>query len=148
MVRNYGKRDSKDRLSFRHTVDPTSRSEAQKFKPMYDAGELTVRHKDGSGPVPRWSQDSLLAAVGGKLRRLLLVLGERKGQQVNFLRAEAYDTFSLTDFFAEVERGVIMIDFDAREAEPGSYSMRDHGTKFRVRPENICRLYMNKRRIR
>ena len=149
MVRKYGKRDTQGRLSFRHTIDPTSRTAAQRFVPVCDDGVLVVRRRAGNGdPVPRWSQDSLLGAAEGKLRRLLLVLGERRGQKVRFLRAEAYDTFSLTDFFVEVERGVIVIDFDVREARPGSHGMRDHGTKFRVRPEHICRLYMGKQRIR
>ena len=148
MVRKYGKKDAKGRLSFRHTIDPTSRAAAQRFMPVYDAGQLVVRRRDGNGMVPRWSQDSILGAAGGKLRRLLLILGERKGQQVKFTRADAYDTFSLTDFFVEVERGVIVIDFDARESSPGSHGMRDHGTKFRVRPEHVCRLYMNKQRVR
>lgn len=150
MVRQYGKRDAKGRLSFRHTINPTQRSGSQRFIPEFDvkAAQLVVRPKNGTGPVPRWSQDTLLNVVAGKMRRLLFVRGERKGCRVLFTRAEAYKTFSLTDFFVEVESGVIVVDFDAREAKPGSEGMRDHGTKFRVKPENICRLYMEKERIR
>lgn len=104
--------------------------------------------------MPRWSDQSLLGAVGAKLRRLILVKGEKrtiKGtntQEVRYLQADAYEEFSLVDFIAEVLRGVIVIDFDAREDAPGSHAMRDHGTKFRIPPDEICRLYMDKRRIR
>ncbi len=80
MVREYGKLDLHGRLSFRHTVDPTSRSNVQRFTPVHDAGMLVVRLRDGNGdPVPCWSKDTLLGAVGAKLRRLLLVQGERQG---------------------------------------------------------------------
>lgn len=148
LVRKHGSRDSKGRLSFRHTVRPDLRTEAQLFKPHYDSGLLTVRPRAGNGPVPRWSEQALLGAAGAKLRRLLMVRGERQGEQVRYIRADAFTEFSLTDFIAEVLRGVIVIDFDAREQKPGSHGMRDHGTKFRIPPEQVCRLYMDKQRIR
>ena len=75
----------------------------------------------------------------------LLVKGEKQGQQVRYVRADAFQEFSLTDFIAEVLRGTILIDFDARES---SHGMRDHGTKFRIPPESVCRLYMDKQHIR
>ncbi len=148
MVRKYGKRDAQGRMSFRHTIRPTSRAPGQKFLPAYDAGWLSVRPKGGNGLIPRWSEQALLGAAGSKLRRLIMVKGERKGQQVRFFQADAYREFSITDFIAEVLRGVIVIDFDCREARPGSTGLRDHGTKFRVAPEHVCRLYMDKQRLR
>lgn len=148
MVQRYGKTDAQGRRSFRHTIRPTSKAPGQIFLPHYDAGLLVVRPKGGNGPVPRWSEQALLGAVGSKLRRLIAVKGEKKGCEVRFLQADAYQEFSLTDFIAEVLRGVIMIDFDCREKRPGSTALRDHGTKFRIAPEQICRLYMDKSRIR
>lgn len=148
MLRKYGKEDAKGRLSFRHTIRPQSKAKGQLFRPVYDSGYLVIRRRRGNGPVPRWSEQELLAAAGAKLRRLIMVNGERKGQQVRFLRADAYSVFSLTDFMVEVERGVIVVDFDCREARPGSTAIRDHGTKFRIPPDLICRLYMDKERLR
>ncbi len=151
MVREYGKPDSQGRLNFRHTVNPANRGQTQLFTPRYEAGQLLLRRKGGKGNkamIPRWSESELLAAAGGKLRRLLLVKGERKEQRIRFLQAEAYETFSLTDFIAEVLRGTILIDFDARESKPGSHGMRDHGTKFRTTPDLVCRLYMKKERLK
>ncbi|MYA02195.1 MAG: hypothetical protein F4038_07505 [Chloroflexi bacterium] len=144
MVRKYGKKDSQGRLSFRHTV----RGRSDRFRVYYESGQLVVRPRGKNGPVPYWLEDSILAAAGAKLRRLLLVNGERKGREVRFVRADAFDTFSLTDFIYEIERGEIAIDFDCRESSPGSAGLRNHGTKFRMAPDSLCRLYMNKRRIR
>ena len=144
MVRKYGKRDAQGRLSFRHTI----KGKSSRFRVHYDSGQLIVRPLRGNGPVPYWSEESLLAAAGAKLRRLLLVNGERKGQEVRFVKADAFETFSLVDFVYEVERGEIAIDFDCRESKPGSDGLRNHGTKFRIPPDSLCRLYMNKERLR
>ena len=53
----------------------------------------------------------------------------------------------LADFVFEVLRGEIVIDFDCREARPGSDGLRNHGTKFRITPASVCRLYMRKERL-
>lgn len=145
MVRDYGWLDSKGRLSFRHTV----RGESQLFKVKADDStrRIVVSPRKRGGTAPYWSYDELVAAAGAKLRRLVLVKGERKGRSVRFLYAEAYETFHLADFVQEVLRGAIAIDFDCREAKPGSAGLRNHGTKFRVSPLAICRLYLKKERI-
>lgn len=44
-------------------------------------------------------------------------------------------------------QGTIAIDFDCRESKPGSEGLRNHGTKFRVAPDDICRLYLKKERL-
>ena len=43
--------------------------------------------------------------------------------------------------------GTVKIDFDAREAKPGSKGLRNHGTKFRISPDDICRIYAKKERL-
>ena len=55
--------------------------------------------------------------------------------------------FHLVDFVMEVLRGEIVIDFDCRENTPGSDGLRDHGTKFRIPPSSVCRLYLKKERL-
>ena len=81
------------------------------------------------------------------MRRLLLVCGERKDRQVRFLRVEAFETFLLSEFIYELVTGGIAIDFDARESRPNSAGLRDHGTKFRIPPDSVCRLYAKKERL-
>ncbi len=143
MVRQYGWKDKQGRKSFRHTI----KGKSDRFKVVEDEGQLIVRPLKGNGPVPYWSQAELLGAVGAKLRRLIMVNGERRDRRVRFSFADAFETLSITDFLYEVMRGEIAIDFDARENKPGSAGLRNHGTKFRVPPRGICRLYMKKERL-
>ena len=143
MVRKYGWKDKKDRLSFRHTV----RGKSALFRVEDSVGQIVVRPLKGNGPVPYWSHHELMAAAGSKLRRLVLVKGRRRGKTIEFLQADAYETFHLADFVYEVLRGEIAIDFDCRESKPGSIGLRNHGTKFRVSPLAICRLYLKKERL-
>ena len=143
MVRRYGWKDAHGRLSFRHTI----RGRSDRFRVDDSGNQIVVRRLKGNGPVPYWSHTELIAAAGAKLRRLLMVRGERQGQQVRFLKADALEVFNLVDFIVEVLRGEIVIDFDCREMTPGSEALRNHGTKFRIAPDSICRLYMRKERL-
>ena len=143
MVSKHGWKDAHGRLSFRHTIAGRS----DRFKVVEDEGQLIVRPIKGNGPVPHWLHEDLLSIVGGKLRRLLLVSTERQGQRVRFTRADCFEQFHLELFLYEVIRGTVCIDFDAREAKPGSKGLRNHGTKFRVSPDNVCRLYSKKERF-
>lgn len=143
LVREHGWKDAKGRMSFRHTISGKS----DRFRVYDDDNRITVRPLKGKKLGPFWSQDELIGAVGGKLRRLLLVCGERKDRQVRFLRVEAFETFLLSEFIYELVTGGIAIDFDARESRPNSAGLRDHGTKFRIPPDSVCRLYAKKERL-
>ena len=91
---------------------------------------------------------NLLSIAGGKLRRMMLVKGERgTGGRIRFTQADCFDNLSISLLIAELLAGTIAIDFDVREAKPGSSGLRNHGTKFRVAPNNVCRLYMRKERL-
>jgi len=75
------------------------------------------------------------------------VEGQRSVQKVSYYKAYLYETIQLSSFIFEVLRGTVKIDFDAREMKPGSKGLRNHGTKFRVSPDDICRLYAKKERL-
>lgn len=143
MVRKWGWKDKLGRLSFRHTI--AGRSE--KFKVETDSNQIVVRPLKGNGPVPYWTHDDLLSVAGGKLRRMMLVKGEKKEQRVRFVQADCFENLSMSFLIYEMIRGTIAIDFDCREAKPGSDGLRNHGTKFRVAPEDVCRLYSRKERL-
>ena len=106
-----------------------------------------VRRLKGNGPVPIWTSDDILSVAGGKLRRLVLVKGSRHKQTVTFDRIDLFEDLQLTFFIWELVGGTIKIDFDAREAKPGSRGLRNHGTKFRIAPDDICRIYAKKHRL-
>jgi hypothetical protein len=143
MVSKYGWKDAQDRLSFRHTINGRS----DRFQVFDDAGYLVVRPFGGNGVVPMWSHDVLLGAVGAKLRKLLLVQGEKDGQRVRFLNADAFEDLHLSLFILECCVGTVAVDFDVREASPGSTGLRNHGTKFRIAPDRVCRIYRKKERL-
>lgn len=142
MVRKYGWKDSNGRKSFRHTIAGKS----DRFQIDSDGDQILVRRIGGNGTVPYWTKDDILSAAGAKLRRLVLVKGERKGQTVVYNRVDVYETLQLDFFIWEVVNGTVNIDFDARESSPDSKGFRNHGTKFRVSPQDICRLYAKKDR--
>jgi hypothetical protein len=143
MVSKWGWKDAKGRLSFRHTIAGKS----DRFRIDTDNDQILVRRIGGNGIVPHWTRDDILSAAGAKLRRMLLVKGIRKGQTVTYVRVDCYEDLQLDAFIWEVCRGTIKIDFDARENKPGSKTLRNHGTKFRVAPDDMCRLYAKKERL-
>lgn len=143
MVSKFGWRDAQGRLSFRHTIAGKS----DRFKVDVDANQVVVHPLKGNGIVPYWSFDDILNAAGAKLRRLVLVRGARKGQQVHYDRVDCYENLELSTFIYEVVRGTVKIDFDVRESTPDSNGLRNHGTKFRVAPDEVCRLYSKKERL-
>jgi hypothetical protein len=144
MVNRYGWIDKKGRRGFRHTI----RGRSDRFEVINDAGNIIVRPLKGNGVVPMWTHDTLLGVAGGKLRRLMLVRGQRKGRMVRFDRADLYENLHLTQLINELTQGTIAIDFDARQLTPGSIGLRNHGTKFRVAPENVARLYIKKEHLK
>jgi len=139
MVSKYGWKDAKDRLIFRHTI----KGQSELFRVVDDSNQIFVRPLVKNGGIPYWTHDDLLNAAA-KLRRVLLIKVERRKQKVRFVQAECFEDFKLAFFIFELVRGTVAIDFDARETNPGSVALRNHGTKFRVPLENLCRLYAKK----
>ena len=110
---------------------------------MDDAEQIIVRPLRGNGPVPCWTHDTLANIAGAKLRRLILVRGKRSGQQVEYQRADCFEELQISELFNEIVRGTICVDFDL--CSIGTAAIRDHGTKFRVSPDDVCRLYTRKK---
>ncbi len=140
MVSKYGWKDAKGRLSFRHTIH----GQSDRFEVVNDAGTIIVRAlHDGNDPVPSWTHDTLLNVAGSKLSRLVAVCGQKKGASVRYDSAVLYEKMHLTNLAQDLVNGKMAIDFDVREMNPGSKSLRNHGTKFRVAPKDLHRLYFN-----
>jgi hypothetical protein len=137
MVSKYGWKDKQGRLSFRHTIH----GQSDRFIVVDDAGTIIVRPLHGNGPVPTWTHDTLLNIAGGKLRRLVSMEGQRKENTVKYIHAKLFEEMLLTNLAHDLVSGIIAIDFDVREMKAGSVSLRNHGTKFRVSPKDLHRLY-------
>ena len=142
MVSKHGWRDVNGRLSFRHTIKGTS----DRFKVYSDAGSIIVRPLNGNGIVPIWSHDTLLNACS-KLRRLVVVQGVKSGTRVRFDRADLYENMHMSQMAEALTDGRIAIDFDVREAKAGSKGLRNHGTKFRIAPDALRKLYDKHERL-
>lgn len=143
MVSRFGWKDKNGCQSFRHTISGKS----DRFQVFTDGEQIIIRRLKGNGLVPYWTHDDILSAAGAKLRRLVLVRGIRKLREVTYQRADCYENLQLTEFVREITIGTIKVDFDAREMKPGSKGLRDHGTKFRISPNDICGIYSKKERI-
>lgn len=144
MVSKFGWKDDQGRLSFRHTIAGRS----QDFRVDADNDRIIVRPiKRANGLVPHWTNNDIMSAAGAKLRRLALVRGKRNGQKITYNRVDCFENLQLDFFVMEVLAGTVKIDFDVREATPGSVGLRNHGTKFRVAPGDVCRLYAKKERL-
>lgn len=81
-------------------------------------------------PQPYWTFDTLEQKTKEKLRNAVYVLAMSKidGNQEYFYYDEAWflEGFRFDKFISAIEKGLILIDFDARTGH-------NHGTKFRVR---------------
>jgi hypothetical protein len=143
MVSKYGWPDKEGRLSFRHTI----LGKSDRFRVFDDSNQVIVRPIAKNGSVPYWTHDELLNAAS-KLRKVVLVMAERDKQNVRFFHGECFEDFHLSLFVYELVCGTLAIDFDAREAKKGSKGLRNHGTKFRVPPRMMCRLYAKKEPFR
>ena len=147
-------------MSFRQTIHGQSRSD-RGFKVVIDREERKVlisfnAKKVGSvhrewletveervgldelSPQPYWGFDDLKYKAGTKLLNTFYIEAEvKKVQRVehyHYNRILMLEKFSFEKFLEELERGNILVDFDARTGH-------NHGTKFRIRQGKIPALY-------
>ena len=133
---------------FKITVDRANRKVAISFK----AADVAPEHgewlegimiKVGPGelePQPYWGFDDLFHKAGTKLLHCFYILAEEKeiaGQAYfHYTDIMILQSFSLVKFLEAIERGTLLIDFDARTGH-------NHGTKFRLRRNELPQLYEN-----
>ena len=145
LVRHFGIVDAHGRLSFRHTI--RGRSSNLGFYVANESSLITVRNAVPNDIVwPHWTHDELITAFAAKLRRVIVVKGEKSRGKVRYLRAYAYEEPSPTRFIESIASGIVAIDFDARTMN--GEGLRNHGTKFRIEYDDLGTLYQSRNRIR
>ena len=146
VVRGFGWPDDKGRTSFRHTIWGTS---PRGFRVVNEANRIIVRneHDDRDIVPPYWTHDALINAFVYKLRRLAVVHGQKKNGQVRYTSARLHWEPNITQFISAIERGIIAIDFDARTTDGPGRALRDHGTKFRIKLDDLRHLYSQNQRF-
>lgn len=153
-------------MSFRQTINGSSRTdrgfgiaidcEARKVLVSFDASAVSPLHADwltsvatrvGLGelePQPYWGFDDLFHKAGTKLLNCFYVQANVKKEQDNeffsYTRIFMLSQFSLERFLEALERGDLLVDFDARTGH-------NHGTKFRLRQNRLPALYDNSEEI-
>ena len=100
-----------------------------------------VRDKVGIGeldPQPYWGFDDLANKAGTKLLNCFYVqaevMKENEKEFYHYTKVQMLQKFNFDGFLNQIERGNILIDFDAR-------SGHNHGTKFRMRQNCLPELY-------
>jgi len=146
MVHVHGWPDEKKRISFRHTIfGETNRG----FYVVNEEDRIVVRNKHKDAAVPHWTHNTLQNALPAKLRRLIVVSGKLKKnpRRVKYETATAYWEVDVKGFAAAIAKGTIAIDFDARTQKGAGSAIRNHGTKFRIKIDDIGAMYANKIKI-
>lgn len=145
-VNNYGWPGANEQISFRHTV--SGRSERGFVINNVD-NRITIANISNPALVAFWEHNTILNAIGAKLRRLITVNGRvnKVARTVIYNTATAYWDLNLLGICEAIQRGTIYIDFDARTTRGRGTALRNHGTKFRINIENIGVLYENSRVI-
>ncbi len=128
--------------SFRHTI----RGRSDLLEIVDDAGEIRVRRIGHDDVVPHWPHDVILTAFARKLGNLIHVQGTKKGRTVVYESAEFLSQVRVTDLVKAISTGTICIEFNAYIRENGA--VRNHGTRFRIKTEDLYRLYTNRQQVR
>lgn len=114
----------------------------------HDKWRDMVEHRAGTGdlnPNPYWGFDDLFHKAGTKLHKTIYAIAKRK-------REDGKEYFHYTDFLIlqdfsrelfidAIDRGTVLVDFDARTGH-------NHGTKFRLRQDSYPLLFSSVERIK
>jgi len=147
-------------LSFRQTINGLARSDrgfkividrhSRKVLVSFDPSAVDPRHKKWLesverrvglkelDPQPYWGFDDLFHKAGTKLLNCFYVQAETKHEgEREFYHYKSIlmlEGFDLDKFISSLEKGFLLVDFDARTGH-------NHGTKFRLRQDKLPDLY-------
>ncbi len=124
---------------FKHTI--CGRSDC--LEVVDDAGEIRVRRLGHDDVAPHWPRDVLLTAFARKLGNLIYVRGTKAGRVVTYESAEFLSGARVSNLIREITPGTVCLEFNAYIRENGA--IRNHGTRFRIKPQDLRRLYTSRR---
>jgi len=109
------------------------------LKAQADDHKICIMH--GQKELAWWDSNELVGIASAKLRNIMYVNAQTLPDgRVCFTDAQIFETFSPLKLLNAINRGIIAIDFDAR-SNPGKKSIRNHGTKFRIKEKDILQIY-------
>ena len=151
-----------DEKSFRQTINALKRTDRgfgvefnkaeRKVEISFDAEAVSSEHADWLisvnqrinldelAPKPYWGFDDLAHTAGTKLLNCFYIKAAVKRidkiEHFHYQDIFVLQKFSSDKFVEAIAEGLILIDFDAR-------TRKNHGTKFRMRPNTLSQLYEN-----
>ena len=151
IIENYGYLDEQNRKSLYSTVFH-GQPNPQNLKIEIDKVENKVHLYHDSGVLlATWSVFTIVGKFISKLERLLVVLADNQINDVSgkeeFLFYEAYilENPSPDNFLYAFENSQIAIDLRMHLKSTGT--VRNHGTGFRIKENNIPNLYVDKKKV-
>ena len=110
-------------------------------------GSIQVESEARSGFAQSWSHDALINEFACNAIYLILVRGSwnRQSRLVKYSSADFLWEARTTQLIRLIADGTIVVDFDAYLRE--NDSIRDHGTKFRIRPGDLDELYAAREQV-
>ncbi|MDR2205246.1 MAG: MvaI/BcnI family restriction endonuclease [Flavobacteriaceae bacterium] len=161
-----GKKYPENEMSFRQTIHGNSPSDrgfmvkidrkSQKILISFDYTKVAEHHKNWLqsvkqkiglselNPQPYWGFDDLASKAGTKLLNCFYVQAEvkREGDKefYHYSKVQMLQKFNFDGFLDQIEKGNILVDFDARTGH-------NHGTKFRMRQNCLPELYQTVKTI-
>ena len=155
-----GKKYTENEMSFRQTIHGLSASDRgfkvvidrkeKKVLISFDSTKVSSKHSEwlkqvqmriGLGeldPQPYWGFDDLSNKAGTKLLNCFYVQAEVKKvgdkELYKYSKVMMLQKFDFEGFLDQIEKGNILVDFDARTGH-------NHGTKFRMRQNCLPELY-------
>lgn len=155
-----GKKYPPNEMSFRQTIHglaPSDRGfmvnidrDEKKVLISFDASKVATKHRDWLNtvkervgleeldPQPYWEFDDLANIAGTKLLNCFYVQAEVKRKDgrefYKYSKVMMLQKFSFDKFLDQIEKGNVLVDFDARTGH-------NHGTKFRTRENFLPDLY-------
>lgn len=133
-----------DRISHRVAISFNSNKVIEKHQEWLKSVKKRVGNLDELNPQPYWGFNDLEHKIGSKLHNCFFVQAEVK--KINGLehywykKVQMLETFSFEGFLNELEKGNVLVDFDARTGH-------NHGTKFRLRQNFYPNLYKKSKLI-
>lgn len=157
-----GEKYPSNEMSFRQTINGLSSTDRgfkvivdrdnRKVLVSFNSDDVSTGHNDWLNtvkgqvgldelnPQPYWGFDDLANKAGTKLLNCFYVQAEVKKQDgtefYRYCKVMMLQNFNFYGFLNEIEKGNILVDFDARTGH-------NHGTKFRMRQNCLPYLYEN-----
>jgi len=144
LIENYGwvsEHNGQAVKSFRATLYGTWKDVKSDTALKVIADEHKVCVMDGDMQVAYWDTNELVGIASAKLRNILYVNAQTEADgRVRYVDAKMFNSFAPFNFVRALNSGIVAIDFDAR-SNHGKSSIRNHGTKFRIKEKDIHFIY-------